>query len=85
MGWWLATLVIFVELVIVLGGLIHKRAGNVVSAKPLGKGQNVFASQRRGALAPFFCVWRVVVAYGWRCCACGFCDFAVMSLMTYGL
>ena len=53
--------------------------------KPLGKGQNVFASQRRGALAPFFCVWRVVVAYGWRCCACGFCDFAVMSLMTYGL
>jgi CDP-diacylglycerol---glycerol-3-phosphate 3-phosphatidyltransferase len=36
-GWWLTTLVIFVELAIVLGGLIHKQNGIDVTANHWGK------------------------------------------------
>ncbi len=36
-GWWLTTLVIFVELAIVLGGMLHKQRGIDVTANHWGK------------------------------------------------
>lgn len=84
-GWWLTTLVIFVELVIVLGGLVHKRSGNVVSANHWGKAKMFLqvsgvgllllssAFGASGLLTAGIVVLLVSVV------------FAVMSLMTYGL
>ncbi|MEK7529990.1 MAG: CDP-alcohol phosphatidyltransferase family protein [Patescibacteria group bacterium] len=84
-GWWLATLVIFVELVIVLGGLIHKRAGNVVSANHWGKAK-MFLQVSGVALlllsSAFGASWLLMAGVVVLVVSV---IFAVMSLMTYGL
>ncbi|OGL70368.1 hypothetical protein A3C17_04210 [Candidatus Uhrbacteria bacterium RIFCSPHIGHO2_02_FULL_53_13] len=85
-GWWLATLVIFIEMVIVLGGLIHKRSGNVLSANHWGKAKMLMQVTGVGLLlfsaaldgVPGLVMAGVIVLLV-------AVVLAVMSLVTYGL
>lgn len=84
-GWWLTTLVIFVELVIVLGGLLHRQRGVTVSANVWGKAKMFF--QVTGVTLLLFALAlhvSALVMVGTVVLIMAVI-LAIMSLFTYGL
>lgn len=84
-GWWLTTLVVFIELAIVLGGLLQRSEGKMISANVWGKAK-MFCQVSGVTLLLFALAFHVpaLLTVGTVVLLLSVV-LAVMSLLTYGL